>query len=68
MTPSIADRTWKGMEIMGKRPDHIKPPAHWSKSPPAPEPEPADKKPAAEDGLSPTRYGDWERKGIAIDF
>jgi hypothetical protein len=25
--------------------------------------------PAGEDGkLDPTRYGDWEKKGIAIDF
>lgn len=50
------------------RPSHVKPPAHWGPSPPVPEPE--DVKPAAEpdDRLSPTRYGDWERKGIAVDF
>lgn len=54
---------------MGKRPDHVKPPAHLSKSPPVPEPEPLDKDVAAEkDPSNPTRYGDWERKGIAIDF
>jgi len=57
---------------MGKRPDHVKPPAHLSKSPPVPEPEPigkeAESKDKDRDGLDPTRYGDWERKGIAIDF
>lgn len=53
-----------------KRPDWVKPPAHLSKNPPVPEPEPL--KPAKEhggkDGLEPTRYGDWEHKGIAWDF
>jgi hypothetical protein len=53
---------------MGKRPDHVKPPAHLSKSPPVPRPDPLEKKPEPEEGLSPTRYGDWEKKGIAIDF
>ena len=55
---------------MGKRPDHVKPPAHLSKSPPLPEPEPIGKSAVAKgpDSLDPTRYGDWERKGIAIDF
>lgn len=55
---------------MGKRPDHVKPPAHLSKSPPVPEPEPVgkDSGPKDPDDLDPTRYGDWERKGIAIDF
>ncbi|MEZ5742755.1 MAG: DUF1674 domain-containing protein [Sphingomonadaceae bacterium] len=41
-------------------------PAHWSNDP-APEPEAA--KPGDDpEGLSPTRYGDWVHKGIAIDF
>ena len=54
---------------MGKRPDHVKPPAYLSKSPPVPQPEPADKDMETEkDPSNPTRYGDWERKGIAIDF
>lgn len=52
---------------MGKRPDHVKPPAHWKKSPP-PIPDPIDKPQVSEEALSPVRYGDWERKGIAIDF
>ena len=53
------------------RPDHLKPPKHLSKSPPVPEPEPADATapPAGEEErLDPTRYGDWEKKGVAIDF
>ena len=53
-----------------KRPKHLKAPAYLSKSPPVPEPQEA--KPARpageEDRLDPTRYGDWEKKGIAIDF
>lgn len=51
-----------------KRPD---PPAYLSKSPPVPEPEPvAEETPPEGEAqrLDPTRYGDWERKGIAVDF
>lgn len=53
------------------RPPHVKPPAYLSKSPPVPEPKAPEQVPgnrgdeAAED---PTRYGDWTRKGIAVDF
>ena len=54
-----------------ERPDHVKPPKHLSPSPPVPEPD-AKKQPETPDGeeerLDPTRYGDWEKKGIAIDF
>ncbi|MHA6317814.1 DUF1674 domain-containing protein [Altererythrobacter sp. CAU 1778] len=38
-------------------------PAHWSNDPP-PKPEPL----KDDEKLSPTRYGDWVKKGIAIDF
>lgn len=31
-----------------------------------PEPRPAER--GGRDGPEPTRYGDWERKGIATDF
>jgi hypothetical protein len=49
-----------------KRPYGFEKPAHWSD---APAPQPAALTPAADpDGLSPTRYGDWVRKGIAVDF
>lgn len=52
---------------MGQRPPHVKPPAYLSKNPPVPKPEPAARKPDP-DGRDPVRYGDWELKGIAIDF
>jgi hypothetical protein len=48
-----------------KRPKRPPPPSHLSPSPPVPKPGPG--KPEDEP-LSPTRYGDWEKKGIAIDF
>jgi hypothetical protein len=53
-----------------KRPKHVKAPAYLSKSPPVPAPETVDAtSPAGEEEKpDPTRYGDWERKGIAIDF
>ena len=53
---------------MAKRPDHLKPPAYLSKNTPIPTPQA--KPPAETDplGKNPTRYGDWELKGIAIDF
>jgi hypothetical protein len=57
-------------EIM-KRPKHVNAPAHLSPSPPVPEPRPpAPVGPPAgeEEKLDPTRYGDWEKKGIAVDF
>ena len=47
----------------GKRPDAFKKPAHWTSDPP---PEPKEGK--VEEKLSPTRYGDGEKNGIAIDF
>ena len=51
-----------------KRPPHLKPPAHWANSPPAPEPKAVPPAPEPEPGPDRTRYGDWERKGIAVDF
>jgi len=54
-----------------KRPKHLDAPAHLSPSPAIPEPESAESSepPAGEEErLDPTRYGDWEKKGIAIDF
>lgn len=57
--------------MAGQRPPHVKAPAHLSKNPPLPEaaaakgnaPEAGGPK-----GREPTRYGDWEAKGIAWDF
>ncbi|MBD3759508.1 DUF1674 domain-containing protein [Sphingomonadaceae bacterium G21617-S1] len=56
--------------MSGKRPAHVKPPAHLSPSPPVPQPEEMKIKPESggRDGPDPTRYGDWELKGIAVDF
>ena len=53
-----------------KRPDHVKAPAHLTPSPPVPAPATVDPPPppGEEDKLDPTRYGDWEKKGIAVDF
>jgi hypothetical protein len=49
-----------------RRPATFVRPAHWSTEP-APQPGEAEKRPDP-DGLDPTRFGDWEKNGIAIDF
>ena len=36
-----------------------------SKSPPVPQPGPGTEE---REALAPTRYGDWEKGGIAVDF
>lgn len=54
-----------------KRPKHLDAPDYLSKSPPVPEPEAASE-PGPPEGeeqrLDPTRYGDWEKEGKAVDF
>ena len=50
-----------------KRPEGFTKPAHWSDTPP-PAPAAAPASPDDPDGLSPTRYGDWVKNGIAVDF
>jgi hypothetical protein len=47
-----------------ERPGPFVKPAYWSDAPP---PAPATGE-NSEEGLSPTRYGDWVKDGIAIDF
>jgi hypothetical protein len=47
-----------------QRPKDVVKPAHWSNEP-LPKPEPLA---GADEELSPTRYGDWVRNGIAVDF
>jgi hypothetical protein len=56
--------------MSGQRPAHVKPPRHLSKSPPVPEPGPAvaEEEAGGPKGREPTRYGDWENKGICRDF
>jgi hypothetical protein len=46
-----------------KRPKHLDAPPDLSPSPPVPEPPQGE-----EERPDPTRYGDWEKKGIAVDF
>ena len=46
------------------RPETFVKPAHWSTAP-VPTPEPVA---PPSDPLDPTRFGDWERKGVAVDF
>jgi len=41
----------------------FKKPAHWTNEP-APKPKASEQN----EKLSPTRYGDWEKDGIAVDF
>jgi hypothetical protein len=48
------------------RPAGFTRPAHWSTEP-APSPRQAEHRDDP-DGLDPTRFGDWEKNGIAIDF
>ncbi len=51
------------MKRATKRPEGFEKPAHWSNDPP-PKPEANE----VDEKLSPTRYGDWVKDGIAIDF
>ncbi|MDE1914943.1 MAG: DUF1674 domain-containing protein [Sphingomonadales bacterium] len=49
-----------------QRPGTFVKPAHWTNEP---APTPAQAEPSEDpEGLSPTRYGDFTRKGIAWDF
>jgi hypothetical protein len=53
-----------------KRPAHVKPPKHLTPSPPVPKAGAGDTPPPVgeEERPDPTRYGDWEKKGVAVDF
>lgn len=48
------------------RPAHFTRPDHWTNDP-APAPKVIERGDDP-DGLDPTRFGDWEKNGIAIDF
>jgi hypothetical protein len=57
--------------MAGKRPPHLQPPAHLSKSPPLPQATSEPELPpehGGPKGQEPTRYGDWENNGICWDF
>lgn len=52
-----------------KRPAHVKAPEGWTNSAvPAPRPIDEDKAEDQPGGRNPVRYGDWELKGVAVDF
>lgn len=53
---------------MGTRPDHVKPPAYLSPNPPVPAPAKGERPPEDPLGRDPVRFGDWELKGVAVDF
>ncbi|WEK44412.1 MAG: DUF1674 domain-containing protein [Candidatus Sphingomonas colombiensis] len=53
---------------MSKRPPHVQAPAYLSPNPPVPKPAPGKDGPADPNDRNPTRFGDWELKGIAVDF
>ncbi len=61
----LALRPLRIILLFVKRPTKLDPPDYLSKSPPMPMPAEGkdDRLP-----LDPTRYGDWEKKGVAIDF
>lgn len=52
-----------------RRPKDVHAPSHWQKDNGPPVPEAVPFTPREEKGMpDPVRYGDWERKGIAVDF
>jgi len=64
IAPRIGRAHPAAMERATHRPAHLKKPAHWT-NPPVPEPKALE---PSTDPLDPTRFGDWENKGIAVDF
>ncbi len=51
------------------RPAHVRAPEHWQRDDGPPEPRAVTFIPQEVKGMpDPVRYGDWERKGLAIDF
>ncbi len=59
---------WDGMtKEKSAAAKQFKKPAHWSNDP-VPAPKLTDPLKGEPKALSPTRYGDWEKDGIAWDF
>jgi hypothetical protein len=69
MTERSETETIGGTPRAAKRPAHVTAPADWTNSP-VPPPAPIREEKAADQpgGRNPVRYGDWELKGIAVDF
>ena len=51
------------MKRATQRPEAFAKPAHWSNAAP-----PAPRAPEDKESDGPTRYGDWVKDGIAVDF
>ena len=69
MTESSPSATIGGTPRSVKRPAYAKAPAEWANTAvPSPEPIREDKAEDQPGGRNPVRYGDWELKGIAVDF
>lgn len=51
-----------------KRPKHLDAPEYLRDNMPVPKPKEIDEKQAEKLKKGPTRFGDWEKNGIAIDF
>ena len=67
MSEPAAPTPAAGQNRATERPEGFEKPAHWSNEP-APEPEKPEGQAEDPQGLSPTRYGDWTIKGVAVDF
>src|SRR3546814_13784658 len=66
---SIPNPTIGGTPRAVKRPAHVKAPAGWTNSAvPTSRPVTEDKAEDQPGGRNPVRYGDWELKGVAVDF
>lgn len=69
MTERSETETIGGTPRAAKRPAHVKAPADWTNSPvPPPAPIREEKAEDQPGGRNPVRYGDWELKGVAVDF
>jgi hypothetical protein len=69
MAAEDKDGTIGGTARAMRRPAHVRAPSHWQPSDvpsaAAPAVEADEEQPG---GRNPVRYGDWEYKGLAIDF
>ena len=69
MTDRSQNGTIGGTPRAVKRPANVKAPEGWANSPlPTPAPIREDKAEDQPGGRNPVRYGDWELKGVAVDF